>query len=147
MLGRDVGMRNQLAFVLLLLLGAAGAAATTAILLADARRLLTPGGGGGGDVAWLVFDVGVSIYAGCQGLGYGVFCALQCQLASAGLQQYRDEPCDACAPPQDEDEPVREGTCGSRLCLLVQADALLGVGSPDYSVCAPCGGGAAVYSV
>ena len=146
-LGRDVGVHNQLGFIVLLLLGATGAAATTTILVADAYRL------GEGSVGWFIFDWSVALYAGCQGVGYGVFAALQCQLAAAGLQQYRHEPCDACIVVEDDDpssEPPREGNCATRVRSLVRADAIVGIGDPSArlpGVCPPCGGGSAVELV
>ena len=72
----------------------------------------------------------------CHGVGYGAFAALQCHLAAFGLQMYRHEPCDACAPLGDGELARREaeGGCVARLRVLVQESALLradGAGDPQ----------------
>ena len=130
-LGRDVGVRNQCAFVVLLLLGSGGALVTLAILAADVTWLLAPGGEE--SVGWLVFDVVLCVYIGLHAVGYGVFAALQCHLAAAGLQMYRHEPCDACAPLGDDEPARQEGGC-ARLRVLVQEGAVMGGDRPGLAL-------------
>tara|TARA_B110001452_G_scaffold178600_1_gene149839 strand:- start:78 stop:1631 length:1554 start_codon:yes stop_codon:yes gene_type:complete len=117
-LGRDIGTRNQLAFLWLLSLAAVGSAVTFATLAADAQRLLRRSHGEL-ELGWLVFDALLGVYAGAQALGFGAFALAQWGCAAAGLQQYRHGVADVCsgcdcgggdnadAAAKDEEEALR----------------------------------------
>lgn len=95
-LGRDIGTRNQLAFLWLLSLAAVGSAITFATLAADAQRLLRRSRAEL-ELEWLIFDALLGVYAGAQALGFGAFALMQCGCVAAGLQQYRHGVADACS--------------------------------------------------